>query len=93
MSNIFDVGGFVSKSGKAVATLRILDDTNLDVVVDADGVTNVFDLLKTLCQAVVDKTIPVEDPDSPTPEWDPLRHIPAAGKKVTIVIGLRSEVP
>jgi hypothetical protein len=91
MANVFDVGGFVSKSGKMVATLRLVDDSGSDVVVDADGTTSVFDLLKVLCQEVVDKVIPDDDPQNPTPEWNPLRRIPEADTKVTLILGLHSE--
>ena len=91
MANTFDVSSFTKKNGEAVAALRLKGDSTLDVVVTGDGTSTVLDLLKTLCSEVIAKDIPVVDPETPTPEWDSFRVVPAAGKQVLLVIGLRAE--
>lgn len=91
MANVLDVSSFTKKNGEMVAALRLKGETSLDVVVTGDGSSTVFDLLKALCSEIVAKTAPAVDPETPTPEWDAFRAVPAAGKQVMLVIGLRAE--
>jgi len=72
---------------KVISTVRLSSESNLDLVVSADGTKNVLAMLKQAAQEILEMEIP-----NPLPEqWDTIVRVPNEGTEVTITFGIRSE--